>query len=178
MVGDSGTVAAVTLSQMVDMALNHPEVGVVRFNILQSLLHAILRTLGIGDVEAHYDVTPVTTAELTDAAPTSPEDDIAPLGAVLHQKSSVGLPVLHIVMPAPATCELVPSPGTPFHEVADKVKKIEVRLEKLYRAPSNEELLSDISVHRTGEGAITNMWQNLQLLRKVEAHADGMQQVT
>src|SRR6218665_1703566 len=174
----SETVATVTLSQMVDMALNNPEVGVVRFNILQSLLHAILRTLGIDDVEAHYDVTPVTmTAELIEAA-TSPGDEIAPLATMLQHKSSVGLPVLHIVMPAPATCELVPAPGTPFHEMAEKVKKMEVRLEKLHRAPSNEELLADTGVNRAGEGAVSSMWQNMQLMRRMEANASGMQEVT
>ena len=42
----------VNLYQMVDLAVGTPEVGAVNFNVLHTLLHAILRRLNIVDVQA------------------------------------------------------------------------------------------------------------------------------
>lgn len=45
----------VKLAQMVDLALGTPEVGAVNFNVLHSLLHAMLKRLNILDVQAEID---------------------------------------------------------------------------------------------------------------------------
>ena len=42
----------VNLSQMVDLAVGTPEVGAVNFNVLHTLLHAMLKRLNIVDVQA------------------------------------------------------------------------------------------------------------------------------
>ena len=42
----------VNLYQMVDLAVGTPEVGAVNFNVLHTLLHAILRRLNIVDVQS------------------------------------------------------------------------------------------------------------------------------
>ena len=44
--------AAVSLSEMVDLAIGSPEVGSVNFAVLHGLLHAVLVELGIGGVKA------------------------------------------------------------------------------------------------------------------------------
>lgn len=49
------SVQAVKLSQMVDFALGTPEVGAVNFNILHTLLHAILAKLNLSEVLAEID---------------------------------------------------------------------------------------------------------------------------
>jgi hypothetical protein len=41
---------------MVDLAVGTPEVGAVNFNVLHTLLHAILRRLNIVDVQADLQI--------------------------------------------------------------------------------------------------------------------------
>ncbi|XP_070187536.1 uncharacterized protein [Littorina saxatilis] len=46
---------AVSLTQLVDLALGTPEVGAVNFNILHTLLHAMITKLGIEEVKAEVN---------------------------------------------------------------------------------------------------------------------------
>ena len=43
---------AVPLPQLLDLALGSPEIGAVNFNVLHTLLHAIIKTLNLSDVKA------------------------------------------------------------------------------------------------------------------------------
>jgi Zn-dependent peptidase ImmA (M78 family) len=89
----------VNLSQMVNLAVGTPEVGAANFNVLHTLLHAMLRQLNIVDVQANlndFDRDFLSASKARELSVLSDADS----GRVMMQKmlSARGpLPCLHQV---------------------------------------------------------------------------------
>ncbi|XP_033741921.1 glutamine-rich protein 2-like isoform X5 [Pecten maximus] len=138
----------VLLPQMVDLALGTPEIGAVNFNVLHSLLHAMLKKLKITD----------STAELNelDLLSRREKSSLSDLDSGISTYSEDG------------ASETGKTSGTPYHQLELKVAKLSMQMEQLNSIPTNNELID------RSDRPITEMWQYMQLKKKVDANTDGV----
>lgn len=72
---------------------------------------------------------------------------------------------------------------TPYHQLEEKVQRLENRLRELDALPSNRELWERVGGdwgEQQGEGKprpVAEMWQSMQLSRKVDANTQGVSKV-
>lgn len=78
----------------------------------------------------------------------------------------------------------IPITRTPYHQLEEKVERLESLLRELDELPSNRELLErakpDGGEHQ-GDGKprpVAEMWQSMQLSRKVDANTQGVSKVS
>ncbi|XP_048408406.1 uncharacterized protein C16orf96-like [Stegostoma tigrinum] len=166
-----------TLSELVNLAIGTPEVGVCNFNALHALLHGILEHLQIGEaqktvgeVENEF-IKPQSTAAVGDKTPSS-----------LSEEGGGG-----------GGGSATPSAARPgdngrsaslFHQLEDKVAKLQAAMESLSQLPSGPELLArsqadampirKFSVSSSSTGPVRDMWQLMQVKKKVEANEEGV----
>lgn len=157
--------AAVSLSQMVDLSLGTPEIGSVNFNVMHTLLHAIIKKLNIGDHKAEINETDrdfLSTSKfrarsmLSDADSGRGEDS----EDAISEKSSVG-----------------PFRPSPYHAMELKVEKLMQQMEELNNLPSNSELFNRMTQSKgdsTTERPVADMWQYMQLKKRVDANEEGV----
>ena len=74
-----------------------------------------------------------------------------------------------------AKAQLRELPG-PYHHIEDKLRKIELKMSALEKLPNGAELMN---LGRTEPSAtpVSDMWQQMQLRRQVQANADGVSKV-
>ncbi|XP_059837118.1 uncharacterized protein C16orf96 homolog [Hypanus sabinus] len=151
-----------TLNELVNLAIGTPEVGVCNFNALHALLHGILEHLQLGEAQK--------TVEEVEA------EFIKPKSA--KGKVSAG--------EAPA------SEGPPkengksvslFHQLEEKVAKLQNAMDFLGQLPSVPELMARSQEEASGRkyslssgsgGPVKEMWQLMQVKKKVEANEEGV----
>lgn len=156
--------AAVSLSQMVDLSLGTPEIGSVNFNVMHTLLHAIIKKLNIGDHKAEINETDrdfLSTSKfrarsmLSDADSGRGEDS----EDAISEKSSVG-----------------PFRPSPYHAMELKVEKLMQQMEELNNLQSNSELFNRMTQSKVTAqlnvlllicGNTCNSRKELTLTRKV-----------
>ncbi|XP_068099688.1 uncharacterized protein C16orf96 homolog isoform X2 [Hyperolius riggenbachi] len=127
---------AISLKELLNLAIGSPELGAVNFNALHSLLYGLLDHLQLGDVRRKL----------------SPEER-------------------EFIQPGPVN--MVPSDGTPglFHQLQDKVSRMEARLQQLDSLPSPNNLLQG---SQSQNKPVEDMWQLMQIRKKVESNEDGV----
>ncbi|XP_063149060.1 glutamine-rich protein 2 [Candoia aspera] len=81
----------VTLYELVDLSIGTPEIGIINFNALHALLHAIISYLNIQDIKADVkaDRGPPTKPELLSAAVEEGPSDLLGQEAFLKQKEDI-----------------------------------------------------------------------------------------
>jgi len=192
--------------EMVDLALGTPEVGAVNFTVLHSLLHAVLRHLNLGNIKADMPSEPYVTKPAdtgTKVPGAKPTKNFAPsdLDADREQPDHVseadsGVTGLTSTSSQPGkkkklkseqhpeadsspTDESVPLSRSPYHQLEDKVARLEKKWDDLEALPSNLELIESV---RAGDKEKTrqmaDMWQGMQLTRKVDANTEGVSKVS
>lgn len=141
----------VMLPQMVDLALGTPEIGAVNFNVLHSLLHAMLKKLKLTD----------STAELNelDLLSRRERSGLSDLDSGISTHSEDGM------------SESGKTSGAPYHQLELRVAKLSMQMDQLNQIPSNSELLD------RSDRPISEMWQYMQLKKKVDANTDGVDKV-
>jgi hypothetical protein len=123
----------VNLSQMVELAVGTPEVGAVNFNVLHTLLHAMLRRLNIVDVQADLNEFD------RDFLSASKARELSNVDSGLNDDAEDGLSERSSSM---ATSTPRPSTGsasgrrTPYHILAVKVSKMQEQIENITSVPS------------------------------------------
>ncbi|KAJ8251725.1 hypothetical protein GJAV_G00224440 [Gymnothorax javanicus] len=127
----------ISLFDLVNLSVGSPEVGAVNFNALHSLLHAVVRHLGIQDVTAEW------IGEHGGRKPHDPPPQANPP----RGKQS------------------------PYHHVEDKLREIEKLTATLEALPNATDLLGRST---PGTTPVSDMWQLMQLHRKVQANEDGV----
>lgn len=157
----------VSLSQMVDLALGTPEVGSVNFNVLHSLLHAMLKRLNIIDVQTDindFDRDFLSAAKARELSLLSDVDSGRgdDTEDTISERSS---------MPTPSTGR-----KTPYHNLEVKVAKLQEQLENITAVPSNRDLF-DKAKNQYEEKPIGEMWFNMQLMSRVETNEKGIAKV-
>lgn len=189
-----------SLGRMVDLALGTPDVGSVNFNVLHSLLRAMVNHLGIVDVKAEVSdeaeevlrVHGPTTDELDQPKKDSEETDERGKvdGKRGRMKGEAG------GGEGGGRVRRRSTGSTNAHQVKElekKVEKLEQQWKELNSYPSNEELVDCMRSRRRtveeedeaedGEGQrtrrrpVTDMWLSLQLSKKVDANTEGVSKV-
>ncbi|XP_052069682.1 uncharacterized protein LOC127708654 isoform X4 [Mytilus californianus] len=155
----------VNLSQMVDLALGSPEVGSVNFNVLHTLLHAMLKRLNIVDVQADINEFDRDFLSASKARELSVLSDVdsgrgEDTEDTLSERSSA--------MPTPSTGR-----KTPYHHLEVKVAKLQEQLDNITSVPSNQDLFEKTKT-QYAEKPIGEMWMNMQLMSRVETNEKGI----
>ncbi|XP_066292229.1 glutamine-rich protein 2-like isoform X2 [Branchiostoma lanceolatum] len=148
------------LSELVDLSLGTPDIGVVNFNAMHTLFHAIIGHLKITDVETKIgeDIQRERDAQST---------IISTRGSGSDQKDGRD--------GALSRSGSLPSEGEyaeRLRQIEDKLSSQETQLNKLNDLPSNTDLLE--RTRSEGTKPVGEMWQLMQLQRKVEANEAGL----
>lgn len=203
---------SVRLADMIDLALGTPEIGCVNFNVLHSFLHALLCQLqmqnirtDLPDEKAFLNPLPKDKERRTGHARVGATDSedveekkeeeraVEGEGGIQFSDSDSG------VTYGMDSSDNSGSSGqdkevteysrsinisrTPYHQLEEKVQRLENRLRELDALPSNRELwerVRDDWGERQGEGKprpVAEMWQSMQLSRKVDANTQGVSKV-
>ncbi|XP_043567072.1 uncharacterized protein C16orf96-like isoform X1 [Chiloscyllium plagiosum] len=171
-----------TLSELANLAIGTPEVGVCNFNALHALLHGILEQLHIGEAHKtvgeveHGFIKPQSPATGTGAG-TSPGSPAEEAGA----RSPASPPSLAAAAARPGDSAKAASL---FHQLEEKVARLQTALESLSQLPSAPELLARsqvepapirrFSLSSSSTGPVKDMWQLMQVKKKVEANEEGV----
>ncbi|XP_054850838.1 uncharacterized protein C16orf96 homolog [Eublepharis macularius] len=136
-----------TFAELVNLAIGTPELGNVNFNALHFLLHSMLERLNLQDVKKEIS--------------EDEQDFLKPPSSIIGSR---------------ATSESDPPvrrSSSIFHQMHDRIVLIEKQLQFLNGSPSTEELLV-----RSQDGIFANpaqdMWQLIQLKKKMEMNEEGM----
>ena len=156
----------VSLSQMVDLALGTPEVGAVNFNVLHTLLHAMLTRLDLKGVQAEIskESSDLLTRNRSDASAT---DGSSGIGTDVEDSTKL-------------KDDVIPQTHSAYHALEKKVGKLEEQMEKLNALPSNTELFERTKAVGDGERTrpVADMWQGVQLKNRVDANEEGIGKVS
>ncbi|XP_041362926.1 glutamine-rich protein 2-like [Gigantopelta aegis] len=154
----------VSLSKLVDLALGTPEIGAVNFNVLHSLLHAMLKQLNIQDVN-----TDIASVDRDFLATSSQDKYLTTLGEPDSKTDSK----IDSKIDESDSVSSQPKKGrAPYHCLEMKVEKLAQQLDELNALPSNDELFEKAKLERTRYMA--DMWQYMQLKKRIDANEDGV----
>ena len=154
------------LRQLLNLAIKTPEKGIVNFELLRILLHAMLTELNITDVEADihkdFDLTDVSVISLIEGgAEHLREDDTEDERRIEDSddgKTEIQMPIRSKV---------------PYKSLQRKVDDLAKKMEDLNALPSNKELFARTTM-TDGERTVSDMWQFMQLKKRVDANQDGV----
>ena len=193
---------AVPLTQLVDLALGTPEVGAVNFNVLHTLLHAMISKLGIGEVKAEindyereflatvanplglYQTTSKNagsdreSTHITPPQPTSVNQRAT--SAVASDKDSARGD--DSILDDISETSFVAKPSTypqsvPYHRLESRVAELSKALADLNALPTTHELFAEVKGQRASEKPVADMWQAMQLKKRVDANEEGIGKV-
>ena len=166
----------VNLSYMVDLAVGTPEIGAVNFNVLHSLLHAMLRRLNIVDVQADlndFDRDSLLASKARELPVLNDVDSVS--GQVDDAKDAITIAISERSSSMPAL-SLSTGMRTPYHLLEVKVAKMQEQLENITSLPSNEHLFEKTRTQYQ-EKPIGEMWLNMKLSSQVETNEKGISKV-
>ncbi|XP_048760461.2 uncharacterized protein LOC125669761 isoform X2 [Ostrea edulis] len=156
----------VKLSQMVDLALGTPEVGAVNFNVLHSLLHAMLKRLNILDVQA--DINEFDRDFLS----SSKQRQISSLSDIDSGRGEDSEDALS------EKSTSIKSRKTPYHHLEVKVAKMSEQLEKFGdELPTYKELFERGNMDPTSNTPVADVWKYIKIQKKVDANSDGLDEL-
>lgn len=177
----------VTLAQMTDLALGTPEVGAVNFTVLHGLLHAILQKLQIAESTTVIDprdkefLARQSDKDVTDGLNAGGEAADRQPSAL--SKADTGFSDNDSVISSlrdPSSKQSVRG-STPYHQLEEKVAKLQQQMDQLNSLPSNKELFERTQATGSGSGdkqhPVSDMWQLMQLTKRVSANEEGISKV-
>ncbi|XP_030390740.1 glutamine-rich protein 2 [Gopherus evgoodei] len=171
--------ALITLLELADLSIGTPEIGVVNFNALHTLLHAIIKQLNLQDVKA----------EMHDEKPTSPEaaplqekerkgkrDESEDLPYADLEKKVIGVASqVHGVEAKVIGVEAqVHGVKSQVHGIGEQVQGLEKQMAALEKLPSGTDLLERTKSGSPNGSAVADMWQMMQMKKKIEANETGI----
>lgn len=164
---------SVSLSQLVDLALGTPEVGAVNFNVLHTLLHAMIHKLNIQEVKAdidehdrellttHSGSRTISAFSIYSGDSGKGDDSFSISEDSLSDKFSY----------------TTPKRSSPYHKLERKVSELVKQLDDLYKLPSNEQLINQTQ-GKENDRPVSDMWQYMQLRKRVDANQEGIDKVS
>ncbi|XP_059163883.1 uncharacterized protein C16orf96 homolog [Physella acuta] len=158
----------VPLSQLVDLALGSPEVGAVNFNVLHTLLHAMLEKLNLQDVKADIDEH---DRELLSTHPRA--FSAISLISADSGKGEDSFSEDNSFSEKSAFDRSKHSTRSPYHKLEAQVANLTKMMNDLSKLPSNEELLSRTQ-GKESERPVSDMWQAMQLKKRIESNEEGV----
>lgn len=201
-----------SLSEMVDLALGTPEIGCVNYTVLHRFLHAMIYQLHLENIRADLpdedekqflSTGPVQGVQ---RLPRGKKEDAREAGAgagEVEEEEKVGGDQMGGAYPLSeadsgvtlgvdgsdrtkeaGTDVAIPLTRSHYHQLEEKVERLESLLREFESLPSNKELL-ERSAEDAGEKRpvdqkprpVAEMWQSMQLSRKVDANTQGVSKV-
>lgn len=157
----------VKLVQMVDLALGTPEVGAVNFNVLHSLLHAMLKRLNILDVQADIDEFD------RDFLSSSKQRQISSLSDIDSGRGEDSEDAL-----SEKSASIKTRHKTPYHNLEVKVAKMSEQLEKFgNELPTYKELFERGNMDPSANTPVADVWKYIKIQKKVDANSDGLDEL-
>ncbi|RXM33686.1 Glutamine-rich protein 2 [Acipenser ruthenus] len=144
----------VSLYELANLSIGTPEVGAVNFNALHSLLHAILGHLNIQDVKAELR--------------TEDHDFLKPAQGLLIPAGDGGKEG------DGGSQEEHRAKASPYHSMEKKLLQMEMQMSALSQLPGGGALLERTKESGGGAMPVSDMWQMIQMKRKVEANEEGV----
>ncbi|XP_075260743.1 uncharacterized protein LOC142352200 isoform X11 [Convolutriloba macropyga] len=140
-----------TLADLIDMSLGTPEVGAVNFNILHSLLHQLLKEVGLGDkAAAPIDTSVLKSAAANATAPPTTQPD--------GKDGTDGK-----------------TTSTPYHAMISRINQLESRL-KVLDHPDQKQVNEDTMIIKEhgGKGVkpVSDMWTLVQTQRRSQSNEE------
>ena len=168
----------VNLSQMIDQAVATTEVGAINANVLNSLLHAMLKRLNILDGQA--DLNDLDRALLS-ASKARKLSVLSDVDSGRDDDAEDALDEMSSSMPtSSAGVPMASGSGsegtTPYQLLKVKVAKMQEQLENMVSVPSNKHLFEKAK-NQHEEKPIGEMWLNMQLFGRVEINEKGIAKV-
>ena len=174
--------ASMSLAHMVDLALGTPEVGAVNFTVLHTLLHAVLQKLNLTEVTA--DIQTEDKDFLTkqkDDTEQAGQDGVSASPGKDGQHARDGTESDSGVSATErgSSAESVPiKRRAPYHQLQDKVNRLEQQLDALNNLPSNADLFERSKAAKGDQvSPVADMWQGMQLKKKVDTNEEGIGKV-
>jgi len=180
----------ISLSNMVDLAVGTPELGAVNFRVLHSLLHAMLQQMQIANIRAELpaereEVQPgraVPNALWQDGTKVNSRPDTWDVDSGVTSLTSASTGGTE---PYPdhsdnkrVSEKPIPLTRNAYHKLEERVGRMEQQLIDLNSLPSTKELMESSSEERNrGVRPVADMWQGMQLSRKVDANTQGVSKV-
>lgn len=157
----------VKLAQMVDLALGTPEVGAVNFNVLHSLLHAMLKRLNILDVQAEINEFD------RDFLSSSKQRQISSLSDIDSGRGEDSEDAL-----SEKSASIKTRHKTPYHNLEVKVAKMSEQLEKFgNELPTYKELFERGNMDPSANTPVADVWKYIKIQKKVDANSDGLDEL-
>eukprot|EP00061_Rhincodon_typus_P004272 g22179.t1 len=141
----------ISLFDLANLSISHPEPGMVNFLALHSLLHAILKTLGI----QHVQTEEPELFQLLDSTGRAP---LTSSPSPLQEQP---------LRPEPRGAR---SRG-PYQQLEEKLRDVEQQVQELRRLPTGMELLESSKKHGK---SVHDMWNLLQLRKNTETNKEGV----
>ncbi|XP_041076273.1 glutamine-rich protein 2 isoform X2 [Polyodon spathula] len=144
----------ISLYELANLSIGTPEVGAVNFNALHALLHAILGHLNIQDVKT--ELRPEDHDFLKPA-----QGLLIPPGNGVKEEDG-------------GSQEEHRAKASPYHSMEKKLLQVEMQMSALSQLPSGGVLLERTKESGGGAMPVSDMWQMIQMKRKVEANKEGV----
>lgn len=140
--------------ELINLAIGTPELGNVNFNALHLLLHSLVEHLHLQDMRKE-----VSADEL---------EFIKPPASSAASAASAATSATETLPTAQESSSI-------FHQMHERITAIEKQLQFLNESPDTAELL--VRSQGLGQPAL-DMWQMMQLKKKMELNEEGMTKVT
>lgn len=160
---------SVSLPHMVDLALGSPEVGAVNFNVLHTLLHAMINKLGLGDVKADLnDDDREFLSTGVSHGKSSRDRDHSDKDSTTRGDDSVLDESILSEYSAPGKSPESPRQKVPYHKLENRVAELAKALQDLNSLPGTQDFFE-------GKGyGVRDMWQGMQMKKRVDANEEGV----
>ncbi|XP_019398193.1 PREDICTED: glutamine-rich protein 2 isoform X1 [Crocodylus porosus] len=140
--------AQISLSELADLSIGTPETGHVNFTALHTLLHAIIKHLNLQDLQTEMREEPAPPPGKGQPC------EAAPLYADLEKK--------------------VAGVEAQVQDVAGQLEGLEKQLSALEKLPSGLDLLQRAKSGAQNGSAVADMWQMMQMKKRIEANENGV----
>nr|XP_032648858.1 uncharacterized protein C16orf96 homolog [Chelonoidis abingdonii] len=176
----------ISLLELADLSIGTPEIGVVNFNALHALLHAIIKQLNLQDVKAEMHdekPKPPEPAPLEENERKGKRDESEDLSYADLEKKVIGVAaqvhgveakVVGVAAQVDGVEAQVHGVKSQVHGIGEQVQGLEKQMAALEKLPSGTDLLERTKSGSPNGSAVADMWQMMQMKKKIEANETGI----
>ncbi|XP_074827174.1 glutamine-rich protein 2 isoform X2 [Natator depressus] len=171
--------ALISLLELADLSIGTPEIGVVNFNALHTLLHAIIRQLNLQDVKTEMldekpkPLEPVPLQEKETKGQCDASEDF-PYADLEKKVIGVAAQVHGMEAKVVGVATQVHGVEAQVHGIGEQVQGLEKQMAALEKLPSGTDLLERTKSGSPNGSAVADMWQMMQMKKKIEANETGI----
>ncbi|XP_074975406.1 glutamine-rich protein 2 isoform X1 [Caretta caretta] len=171
--------ALISLLELADLSIGTPEIGVVNFNALHTLLHAIIRQLNLQNVKTEMldekpkPPEPVPLQEKETKGQCDASEDF-PYADLEKKVIGVAAQVHGMEAKVVGVATQVHGVEAQVHGIGEQVQGLEKQMAALEKLPSGTDLLERTKSGSPNGSAVADMWQMMQMKKKIEANETGI----